>query len=73
MATKTRTLTVEVMTLRARVAELEAQLEAATHAMTMHAAPAPIITRFHKADGSEWVKTRIGNRAVSRCVRPAMN
>jgi hypothetical protein len=29
---------------------------------------APIITQFNKADGSVWEKTRLGNKATSRCI-----
>ena len=71
MSTPKITLTVEVMTLRARVAELEGLINAAREAelKAQHVHHiAPIITRFTKHDGTTWEKTRVGNRAVSRQV-----
>ena len=78
MSTPKITLTVEVMTLRARVAELEGQLtlERAISAASFHTALAhaervvaqPIVTRYSKSDGTQWIKTRVGNRATSRQV-----
>ena len=56
---------------RAHIAQLEAQLNTrgvVATAQPVHTAPAPITTRFTKADGSVWLKTRIGNKAVSRCI-----
>ncbi len=57
---------------RSYIRELEAKL--ATRGVVASAiefvapvahAIAPIVTRFTKADGSVWEKTRVGNRAVS--------
>lgn len=52
---------------RARIAELEAQLNTRGVIATPHTI-APIVTHFTKADGSVWEKVRIGNRATSRQV-----
>lgn len=49
---------------RARIAELEALLNTRGVIATQHVI-APIVTRFVKADGSVWEKTRVGNRASS--------
>ena len=50
---------------RATIRELEAKL--ATRGVIAHSdyVPTPIVTRFVKADGSVWEKTRVGNRASS--------
>ena len=72
------TLTVQLMHANARIAELEAQLtlERAISAASFHTALAhaehvvaqPIITHYSTSDGTQWIKTRVGNRAVSRQV-----
>ena len=51
---------------RATIRELEAKLNT-RGVITARAIDyiAPITTRFTKADGSVWEKTRVGNRAVS--------
>lgn len=41
---------------------------AAEPARTKRPAPQPVVTRFTKADGSVWEKTRTGNTAVIRQV-----
>ena len=58
---------------RAHIRELEAKLATrgviADEPIPEYVAPAahsiaPIVTRFSKADGTQWQKTRVGNRAV---------
>lgn len=49
---------------RHTIRELEAKLATRGVVATPHVI-APIVTRFTKADGSVWEKTRVGNRASS--------
>lgn len=51
-------------TQRATIRELEAKLATRGVIATQHVIT-PITTRFTKADGSVWEKTRVGNHATS--------
>jgi hypothetical protein len=53
---------------RATIRELEAKLNTRGVVATATESVAPIVTRYTKADGSVWEKTRVGNRASSHQV-----
>jgi uncharacterized coiled-coil protein SlyX len=53
---------------RATIRELEAKLNTRGVIATATEFVAPIVTRYTKADGSVWEKTRVGNRAFSHQV-----
>ena len=57
---------------RARIAELEAALAAQAGAhRTPPVASEPVVTYYTDRFGRRWEKTRVGNRATSRCLDEA--
>ena len=75
------TLTAQLASANARIAELEASLQRGRDAYRalLHtrrepqhpAAPQPVITHYVDRAGNTWEKTRTGNQATSRMVQHA--
>jgi hypothetical protein len=54
--------------LKGRIRELESVVYTRGAIATATESVTPIVTRYTKADGSVWEKTRVGNRAFSHQV-----